>query len=300
MNNEQIWVDAHHHLWDLDKINYPWLMAKGEQRFFGQPDPIRKSYLPADYLEDHHHLIHKSVHIQVGAAETDALKETQFVDQIANDTQGTRYCGYPSAAVVAINMAKQEIGEDIEAHGSFGITRGVRHIIGKSPGENIHLAPFDQKQWLKNWQLLAKHQLSFDLQLTSEQYDIVFKALELVPELKVAICHLASPWDQSEAGFLGWKIMMKRFATLPHCHIKLSGFSMYKHQFDANEFIKYAHAAIDIFGPSRCMFGSNFPVDKLYVTYHALFEQWQQIVNQYNDEEADHLRQKTACRFYRI
>jgi predicted TIM-barrel fold metal-dependent hydrolase len=44
------WVDAHHHLWDLDALHYSWLSAKGESRFFGQPDPIRKNHFVKNLL----------------------------------------------------------------------------------------------------------------------------------------------------------------------------------------------------------------------------------------------------------
>ena len=66
------WIDAHHHLWDLARIEYPWLMAKGEVRFFGQPDPIRKDYLTEDFLQDAGDFISRSVHIQVGARDRQA------------------------------------------------------------------------------------------------------------------------------------------------------------------------------------------------------------------------------------
>ena len=44
-------IDAHHHLWDMSKVKYPWLEAKGTERFFGMPDPIRNNYLPQVKVE---------------------------------------------------------------------------------------------------------------------------------------------------------------------------------------------------------------------------------------------------------
>ena len=62
-------VDAHHHLWDLEACDYPWLMAKGVTRFFGDPTPIQKNYLVSDLRRDaHHYQVDASVHIQVGVA----------------------------------------------------------------------------------------------------------------------------------------------------------------------------------------------------------------------------------------
>ena len=294
------WIDAHHHLWDLGTVHYPWLAAKGEKRFFGQPDPIRKNYLVKEFSSDHLHRISQSIHIQVGAS--NSLEETELIhrlSQLALPAQrDVRH--FPSAAVVAIDMRQPSIEQQLAPHLGYDITRGARDIIGKSPEENESLPTFIPDIWLNNWQYLASKSLSFDLQLTSEQYEIVLKTLERVPELKVAICHFASPWDQSKSGFNYWKKTMKAFAKLPNCYMKLSGFSMFKHTFDSESFKRYAHTAIEIFGPQRCMFGSNFPVDKLYISYADLFAQWQAITSAYNIDDANYLAAKTASNFYQL
>lgn len=291
------WIDAHHHLWDLDTVHYPWLAAKGEKRFFGQPDPIRKNYLIKDFTRDHQHQIAQSVHIQVGA--DNSLEETALIHRLSQSAQ-SGVMHFPSAAVVAIDMRQLSIKQQLAPHLAYDITRGARDIIGKSPEENKSLPVFIPEVWLENWQYLALHSLSFDLQLTSEQYQIVLKTLEQVPELKVAICHFASPWDQSDSGFNYWQTQMQAFAELPNCYMKLSGFSMFKHAFNSESFKRYALAAIDIFGPQRCMFGSNFPVDKLYISYADLFAQWHEIIANYNTDEANYLAAKTASNFYQL
>ncbi|XQW86330.1 amidohydrolase family protein [Thalassotalea piscium] len=288
------WVDAHHHLWDLDKVYYPWLSAKGEQRFFGQPDPIRKNYLVNDFASDHQNNIAQSIHIQVGAS--NPLAETALIEELAQGNQG----GLPSAAVVAVDMRQTSIERALAPHLHYKITRGVRDIIGKSPEENKLLPAFIPDIWLDNWLYLASKDLTFDLQLTSEQYESVYNTLVKVPELKVAICHFASPWDQSEVGFKHWQHHMKAFAKLPNCYMKLSGISMFSHAFEPDKFKQYAHEAIEIFGPNRCMFGSNFPVDKLYVSYQDLFTQWQAVTSLYTTSEANDLAANTARRFYSL
>jgi predicted TIM-barrel fold metal-dependent hydrolase len=292
------WVDSHHHLWDLTRVKYPWLSAKGERRFFGQPDPIRKNYLVENYIADHQFSVGESVHIQVGAE--DSLQETQFIERMANTNCLHSSKQYPNAAVVAINMSVDDISEPVERQLSHDIVRGVRDIIGKSLEENKLLAPFQPKLWKKNWLLLADNSLSFDLQFTSEQYYSVLRVLEKIPELKVAICHFASPWDQSETGFKFWKTAMKQFAALPNCYMKLSGFGMFKQSFVSADFAKYAHESIHLFGPSKCMFGSNFPVDKLYMSFQELFVNWNEVVSKYNIQQASQLSSLTAREFYKL
>ena len=61
-------IDAHHHLWDLSAVHYPWLMARGVERFFGDPTPIQRNYLIDEFRSEASvQGIAASVHIQVGA-----------------------------------------------------------------------------------------------------------------------------------------------------------------------------------------------------------------------------------------
>lgn len=286
-------IDAHHHLWDLSKISYPWLAAKGTKRFFGQPDPIRKHYLPEHYFNDHQGQIKSSVHIQVGCIPEHNLHETRLISHFAEQ-------GCPIAAIVpAVDMTSNDLHNQLDSQQTYPLVKGVRHMIGKSPDENYQLPAFKSKAWLEGWRLLTKKNLTFDLQLTEEQYQVVFDTLIKVPDLKVVLCHFASPWDQTEQGFNNWKTWMKRFASrLPHCYIKLSGFSMFTHSFDENNFIKYATAAIEIFGDQRCMLGSNFPVDKLHMTFQDLITSWQVLLKLCNKNEALNITAVTVKRFY--
>jgi len=291
-----VWIDAHHHLWDLGRIDYPWLHARGEERFFGQPDPIRRNYLPTEYLEDAAERIALSVHVQVGARPEDELAETAFVDDCSKATDGK----LPAAAVVAVNMGVADIDPALDAQLAFPLTRGARHMIGKSPQENASLPPFRPGVWLPNFQRLANRGLSFDLQLTEDQYAMVLRTLERVPELGVALCHFGSPWDRSEAGFRRWTGWMHRFAELPGLRIKLSGLSMFLHGWDEEVFMRYGEAALGIFGAERCMLGSNFPVDKLYVSYDRLFSAWVRLAGSCTQNEAESLAGGTAQTFYRL
>ena len=76
-------IDAHHHLWDLQTIDYPWLMARGQLRFFGDPTPIAKNYLPEDFLgESARYRPLQSVHIQVGVGKGSELAETRWLQDL--------------------------------------------------------------------------------------------------------------------------------------------------------------------------------------------------------------------------
>jgi predicted TIM-barrel fold metal-dependent hydrolase len=75
---------------------------------------------------------------------------------------------------------------------------------------------------------------------------------------------------------------------------------MFEQNWDAERVRKTALAAIDIFGVDRCMFGSNFPVEKLYVTYNNLYSTYLDIAAEFSESEQQDLLAGTARRFYRI
>ena len=112
-------IDAHHHLWDLDAVHYPWLMAKGEVRFFGDPAPIARNYLLDEFSADaRHHGITGSVHIQVGAA--DGLAEARWVDAIAAQDD------WQMRQVAFCDLSSETLEDDIAALCALSSVAGVR------------------------------------------------------------------------------------------------------------------------------------------------------------------------------
>ena len=293
-------VDAHHHLWDLDKIHYPWLMAHGISRFFGDPTPIQHNYLASDFLDDIGDLpVTKSVHIQVGADLSDSITETRWLQSEAERTPD----GTPNAIVAFCDLSASNTDEILDAHLESRNLRGVRQIVGRSPNEDSKSTSgrlLDNPIWIENLARLPLRRLSFDLQLIPEQLPAVSEVLGNIPDLRVALCHCGSPHDQSENGLAFWRRELARLAELPNVYCKLSGFCMFEQNWDAERVKKTALDAIDIFGVDRCMFGSNFPVEKLYVSYRELYASYLDIIDSFSDSEKHALMAGNAIQFYRL
>ena len=293
-------VDAHHHLWDLDKIHYSWLMARGIARFFGDPTPIQHNYLASNFLDDIGDLpVTKSVHIQVGADLSDSVTETRWLQSEAEHTPH----GIPNAIVAFCDLAASNAAEILDAHAEFSNLRGIRQIVGRSPDEDSKSTSaqlLDNPIWIENLTRLPSRRLSFDLQLIPEQLPAVTKVLSNIPDLRVALCHCGSPHDQSKDGLAFWRRELARLAELPNVFCKLSGFSMFEQNWNAERVRATALAAIDIFGVNRCMFGSNFPVEKLYVSYQELYASYLEIIDSFSDSEKHALMAGNAIQFYRL
>ena len=294
-------IDAHHHLWDLRACHYPWLMARGVKRFFGDPAPIQKNYLIEDFFADIGKLpVVSSIHIQVGVEENQAVAETRWLQSVADTVAGK---GFPQGIVAFCNLAEPGAMDIMEQHGSYPNLRGIRQIVGRSPEEDAVTgsnALLENPAWIKNLAGLAEYGLSFDLQLVPHQLRQAKAVLAKIPLLKVALCHCGSPFDQSEAGLAHWKTGMKELAELPNVYCKLSGFGMFDHGWSAASIRRMVIHAIEVFTPGRCMFGSNFPVDSLYARYADIWAAYNDITSDFSDAERRQLFAGTARRFYSI
>jgi len=121
-------IDAHHHLWDLTAVSYPWLMAQGVPRFFGDPTPIQRDYFIDEFRRDAA-AFEGSVHIQVGAA--DPLAEARWIQSVADATPD-----WPLVQVAFCDLTAPDLSATLDTLQSLPTLRGVRQIVGRAPEED--------------------------------------------------------------------------------------------------------------------------------------------------------------------
>ncbi|MEM1036754.1 MAG: amidohydrolase family protein [Pseudomonadota bacterium] len=291
-------VDAHHHLWDLQACRHTWLAERGVVRFFGDPAPIQKNYHVDNFRTDIGGLpVKKSVHIQVGVEPDDSVTETAWLQDQAN-----RF-GLPNAIIPFCDLASTTLEADLAAHAAHKNVRGVRQIIGRSAEEDRKTgtsALLTNPDFKRGLNLLAGQGLSFDLQLTPPLMQATAKLFSTVPDLKVALCHCGSLSAYDQASLEEWEQGLKALAELPSLICKISGFGMFDYDWMPSSITPLVHKVIDIFGPRRIAFGSNFPVDKLYASYEETMGAYLKICERYSADERDAMFRTTAEKFYRI
>jgi L-fuconolactonase len=120
------------------------------------------------------------------------------------------------------------------------------------------------------------------------------------------------PYKRDEV-FLGWRADIGALSACPNVHVKLGGLAMIVNAFDfhlaplppssgemASAWRPYVHACIENFGANRCMFESNFPVDKGACSYPVLFNAFKRLATGASASEKADLFAGTASRFYRV
>ena len=287
-------IDAHHHLWDLSAVRYPWLEEKSVMRFFGDPTAIQKNYLMNDFQADcQSHGFRGSVHIQVGAE--DPIKEANWVDSIASANSD-----WSMMQVVYCDLTDTQTPATLDLFQKLPSVVGVRQILSRAPGiesGSILLDNITSPTVLENLRELSRRQLCFDLQLIPEVMEQASFLLQKVPELKIAICHAGSPHDRTASGIKYWQHALRSISSLPNTSCKISGLGMFHHNWKTQDFKVLVETCLEQFGSKRCMFGSNFPVDSLYSDYTRLFSAIKMLVPEPFHEA---VFEKTASHFYNL
>ena len=287
-------TDAHHHLWDLAAVNYPWLMEKGIVRFFGDPASIQRDYLLPEFRTDAEVMGYgASVHIQVGAA--DPWTEAQWVQSVVD-----QFPDWPMVQVAFCDLTAEDLNEQLDRLQSLPSVRGVRQIIGRAPGEDASTgtnALLNDPAFLAGLKQLGSRGLSFDLQLLPELIDQTAHVLTQSPETRIALCHAGSPHDRTPQGLRKWADQLTALSKLPQVSCKLSGLGMFDHNWNAESVAPIVSTCLSQFGADRCMFGSNFPVDSLSSTYEEIVTRLKELIPTPIQDDVFH---NTAKRFYRI
>lgn len=293
-------VDAHHHLWDLGNLHYPFLSNAATEPFFlGDNTPIRKNYLPADYRQDSsRHNVIKTIHIEAECARENQIAETQWITQINAEH------GFPNAIVAHAWFDEDNTEEILAAQAAFPLVRGIRSkpVTASSPERMLPGAPrtMQDPKWLTGFALLEKYDLSWDLRVPCWHLEEAAEVARAFPGTRIVLNHTGFPWDRSDAGLALWRRGMLALAEAPNVHLKISCLCLPDGPWTLDSNRPIVLEAIEIFGVERCMFASNYPVDRLRASYDLIYDSFKTIVADFTRTEQDQLFSRNAMAFYRI
>jgi predicted TIM-barrel fold metal-dependent hydrolase len=304
-------IDPHHHMWPPGHGS-------------GKP------YLFADLVEDAaRHNVTDTVYVQAftayrteGPDNLRPIGETEFAVAQARSSTAAR----PRLAAIvgwADMMLGDAVEEVLEAHETAGdgLFRGIRHGVTYDP--TVQIGPprppglLMDDAFRRALACVGRRGQTFDAWLFHPQLLELVDAARALSGTTFVLCHLGAPlmaaYGRDEARSQ-WRCGLQELASCPNVVMKLGGLGM-EHLFGTawasrqNAVSSDEVAAwwgddirwcIDTFGPSRCMFESNFPVDRGAIGYTVLWNAFQKTAAGYSDAEQDDLFAGTAARIYRI
>ncbi|WP_421995095.1 amidohydrolase family protein [Roseococcus sp.] len=307
-------IDPHHHIWHRPHERYT-------------PEDLRDDLRDGHNITDTVFVQCRSMYRADGPSALRPVGETEFVNAVADAAVAH---GGPRIAAGIVSMADLVLGDDVrpvlEAHLAAAPQRlrGIRNMttshpeivssFGRIPPQRL-LDPVFQR----GFSHLAPLGLSYDVWAYHTQLDEVRQLAASFPQTSIILDHIGGPLgmglfrSQRDTVFAEWSAAIRALAACPNVTVKLGGFGMHLLGFDfhkestapdsqtlASAIRPYVDTCIEAFGAERCMFESNFPVDKGMFSYRVMWNAFKRLTAGATAAERSALFSGTAARVYRL
>jgi predicted TIM-barrel fold metal-dependent hydrolase len=203
------------------------------------------------------------------------------------------------------DLRQPDLDDVLDRHQQHSLFRGIRQEAWYDPASRRSDVPrenlLDDPTWVSGLDRVAARDLSFDLLVWSHQLEQAAAIFGYRPELKLVLEHTGVPADPSADARAVWRRGMTTFAErVPNAVLKISALVFISETWALDDLEPIVREAIDIFSPARCMFGSNFPVDRPAVSYPEVWQAYDRFTTHLSEQERALVFRENARRVYRI
>jgi len=312
-----------------------WEVVDPHHHFFSSDDFFQRYDLDSLHADTAAHRVTQTVFLQCGehhfTSGPEALRpvgETMWVDGIATAARSR-----PDAAQIGGIVGTAElrlgaqVGEVLDAHARASrLFRGIRFAAAYDEADEVPVMTpvtnatlYRDADFRAGFALLEARGLSFDAWHYYHQTPYLAELAQAFPRTVIILDHLGTPLGvgpyagRQDEIFSVWARDLDALARAPNVYLKLGGLAMPWNGYGleqralppgSDEIVelhgRYYRHAIDTFGASRCMFESNFPVDKFSVSYTVLWNAFKKIASGYPATQRSALLADTARQVYRL
>jgi predicted TIM-barrel fold metal-dependent hydrolase len=290
-------VDAHHHIWR--RADLAWLQGSPQPRIFGEYGAIRRDYPIEEYLaEARAGGVVRSVYVQTNWPPGREVDEVAWVQSVAD------HHGFPHAIVGYADLAAPGLEATLDAMTRHGRLRGIRQQVHwhEKPLYRFATRPdlTDDPAWRRGLGEVARRGLLFELQVFADQMEAAARLVRAFPQATFVLLHAGMLEDTSPEGWTRWRAGMRALAAAPNVRVKLSGLGTFRRACSVDLWRPVIRETVELFGPARCMFGSNFPIEKLWTAYEEVVRVTTESLAGLSADERRAVLHDTATRVYRL
>jgi predicted TIM-barrel fold metal-dependent hydrolase len=268
-------VDAHHHFWAVPQNPHLWLTRLPRIPFrYGDYESICRDFLPDDYAKARKsHLVLRHVVMEGEWDPADPLGEALWVHGLAQRD------GVPNALSAQIWLDRDDAGEVLQRYRQtplVGFVRSVRHkprTTARAEYRADWAEPGSMRcpQWRRGYALLADSGLMFELQAPWWHMDEAIELARDFPGTRIIVNHAGMPAVRDPETLAHWRAAMDRLAAYPNVVAKISGLGIAGQPWTVQAQQPVVDALLASFGPRRCLFASNYPVDSLVASLDTIW-----------------------------
>jgi predicted TIM-barrel fold metal-dependent hydrolase len=290
-------VDSHHHLWR--RVDLPWL-DEGVPRIFGPYEPLRRDYPVGEYTAEATACgVSAAVYVQANWPLDRSLDEVRWLRDVHAAT------GWPTAVVGSADLFDGGAAEVMRQQAALTpLMRGTRLQLHWHERPEFRFAAGPSRMhdatFRRNIAALADLGWVFELQVFAPQMADAARFVADFPDVTFVLVH-AGMLESTDSGLVHeWTRGLKPLADQPNVVVKLTGQGTFVHRVDQALIELVTGTCLDLFGSARCMWGSNFPIEKLWTDYSALVAAWRQALSGYAPDIQRDVFARTARRVYAL
>jgi predicted TIM-barrel fold metal-dependent hydrolase len=283
-------VDTHFHLHDMKRpeLRYSWLEPNSIHGFLGNIDAIKaQHYWIEDYIAEIRFAnVPKAVHVQAALGIPDPVNETKWIQAFADRT------GYPHGIVAECRLADPDAAEVLDRHMHYANVRGVRDF-----GNGRYLV---DGSWRAGFKHLKRHNLVSCVDTRIQHFDDLIDLAAAFPDTMICVDHCAIPEARDDDYLKRWSAAMRALAKADNVVMKISGLGMMDRLWTTESLRPWVLGSIEAFGVDRVVFGTNWPVDRMFSSYPDLINAYAKIISGFTRDEQLAMFSRNAEKLFRI
>ena len=284
--NKFSFIDSHVHFYDM---KHPTLHYGHWQP--NEDLPLRelgnKNHLATDFLKEAESLgMKKAIHVQAAIGSADPVEETKWLEEVFIQT------GIPNAIVGHVDLRAPNAREVIEKHLKYQHFKGIRDF---SYGDYLV-----NKDFRKGFALHEEYNLISSIAVRWEEMEKLVDLATSFPNIIIILDHAGNPEYRTEEYFNNWKSEMTKISKMDNIICKISGLGMSDHNWTIESITPYVETCLELFGISRTIFATNWPVDGLYSDYSKVINAYKEITKFLSLSEQEAFFYKNSENIYDI
>lgn len=288
-------VDTHVHLWNLahPSLAWSWLDTDAPHPVLGEIDAVKMRAFEMHHLQAEARFagISQFVHVQAAIGSPDPVDETRWLTAMAEQ--------HPQLAAIVghVDLGRPDTGRVLDAHAESPLFRGVRDFAVEPYLADGDVVPAMEDSLAD----LARRGLVLDMDCEHPNMASARALAERHPELTVVLEHIGFPRRRDKDYAAAWRAAIADLAKAPNVVCKISGVAMTDRWFTSDSLRPWVQHCLEVFGPDRCMFGSNWPLDRICSSYDVIMGLYRAYVTELGThEQQQQVLTGTAGRVYRL
>lgn len=272
-------IDSHQHFWKYDPTKQGWIDST--------MGAIKQDFLPENLFPE---LVAHDLDGSVVVQAEESFRETAWLLDLCSEEEKIK------GVIGWADLSSDDLDRDLDQFAASEKLKGYREVLqAKSPSY------FLKPEFIRGLTKIGKRGYSYDLLVFSSQLEEATELIKRSPEQPIVIDHLAKP-NIKLGTWRDWKKSMSLLSEREYIFCKLSGMiteADWK-SWKADDLRPYLEICLELFGPNRLMFGSDWPVCLLAGTYSEVVKIIEDFVSPLSPDEKELIWGKTACNFYNI